>query len=97
MLAIRRLLSVISVAKNCDFQIVGVGNKSPIGGFVSHLLTAVLGISRLSHVSCYPPRAALRSEDRDCTCLEVLPYETNVPAGCCILQFSPGEQAGIAP
>ena len=95
MLAIRMLLSVTPVTRKFNFQSVGVGNKSPIGGFVSHLLTAVLGISRLSHVSCYPPRAALRSEDRDCTCLEVLPYETNVPAGCCILQFSPDEQAGI--
>ena len=69
MLAIRRLLSVISVAKNFDFQIVGVGNKSPIGGFVAHLLTAVLGTSDLLHVSCYSPSVvaaldAQRSEDR---------------------------------
>ena len=102
MLAIRMLLSVISVAKKFDFQSVGVGNKSPIGGFVAHSLAAVLGTSGLSHVSCYSPSVvatldAQRSEDRHCTCLEVLPYETNVPAGCCILQFSPGEQAGIAP
>ena len=60
MLAIRMLLSVTPVTRKFDFQSVGVGNKPPIGGFVSNLLTAVLGISRLSHVSCYPPRAALK-------------------------------------
>ena len=69
MLAIRMLLSVISVAKNFDFQSVGVGNMSPIGGFVAHSLTAVLGTSDLLHVSCYSPSVvatldAQRSEDR---------------------------------
>ena len=99
-LAIRMLLSVLSATRNIYFQSVGIGNMSPIGGFVAHLLTAVLGTSGLSYVSCYSPSVvatldAQRSEDRHCTCLEVLPYETYVPAGCSILQFSSGQQAGI--
>ena len=65
MLAIQMLLSVISVAKKFDFQSVGVGNKSPIGGFLSHLLIAVLRISGLSHVSCYSPSVVATLDAQD--------------------------------
>ena len=65
MLAIRMLLSVLSATRNIYFQSVGIGNMSPIGGFVAHLLTAVLGTSGLSYVSCYSPSVVATLDAQD--------------------------------